>query len=363
MRKVKHTRSLVTTLISMRIAGGLVLTLLCVPLLVPGSSPGKDWLFVGVQFNKVMVIDCQRDEVVGEIRLRHRIPVDMIVSPDKKYLYVVTHQKQSLEVVDISERRVIDSIELSEGQRERRIFGLAAHPNGRTLYLHVKTTVRLLDELTIEPPRLVALDLTTKKRHTVTEVPEGISRLVISRDGQRLYALGREVLTIDTASEKIIDRRPLYTRLPDGSRLVDVFHIYGFEDQSGIYSVPYYAQAGDRPRFGLLLLDTVNKRLRFVDMGEPVLMFSTVIAPDRRYAYGVLHEVVKMDLVRRRIIKTTPHDRIHYTLNISSDGQKLYVAGAGPEVDVFDTQSLQLLTSIPLPGDVADAYLRLITLP
>lgn len=358
-----HMRSVATTLVSLRIAGGLVLALLCIPLLVPGSSPGEDWLFVGVQFDKVMVIDCQRDEVVDEIRLRHRIPVDMIVSPDKKYLYVVTHQKQSLEVIDIGKRRVMESIELSDGQRERRIFGLAAHPDGKRLYLHVKTTVRLLDEWTIEPPRIVVLDLTTKERRTLTEVPEGISRLVISRDGQRLYALGRDILTIDTVSEKVIDRRPLYTRLPDGSKLVDVFHIYGFEDQSGIYSVPYYAQAGDQPRFGLLLLDTVSKRLQFVNMGEPVLMFSTVVAPDHRYAYGVLHEVVKMDLVRQRIVKRTPHNRIHYTLNISSDGRKLYVAGAGPEVDVFDAQSLQLLTSIPLPGDVADAYLRLITLP
>jgi len=339
------------------------LGLVCLPLLMQAPSAEKDWLFVGVQLDKVAVIDCSRDVVETEIRLRHKVPMDMIASPDKSRLFVVTNQKESIEVIDIAERRVSDSIDLSQGGRQVKVFGLVAHPDGKTLYLHVKTAIKALDEYAVEPPQIVALDVSKKQVRKLTEVPEGISRLALSKDGEQLFGLGREVLTMDVASGKIVERMPLYTKLPDGSTLTDIFHIYGFEDQSGVYSVPYYAEAGYQAYFGLLTVDTVSKRIGLTRIGDLIPLFSTIIAPDRRYAYGVLHELVKIDLEQKRVVKTVSHDRIHYALNIGSNGQKLYLAGAGPEVDVFDAASLQLITSIPLSGDVADASMRLIVVP
>src|ERR1700687_5970495 len=81
--------------------------------------PSAQLMFVGTLDKKLLVIDEEKEEVIGEIALGG-IPRTTAVSPDRKKTYIFTTQ-MLLETVDVETRSVVSSFSLSDPRTRVRL--------------------------------------------------------------------------------------------------------------------------------------------------------------------------------------------------------------------------------------------------
>jgi len=81
------------------------------------------------------------------------------------------------------------------------------------------------------------------------------------------------------------------------------------------------------------------------DIGPLYNQFSAVVSPDRKYYYTVLNKVEKRDFATNTLLATADVDKSYYTIQVSSDGKKVYLGGAATSILVYDTGTMKLLRS------------------
>lgn len=333
----------------------LTVTVLAAP------AQNRELMVMGIHPHALVVLDTIKDEVVAEIPVHGRAPKEIECSRDGRYLYVTTEGRSQIEVVDFVNRKVDDVIRLAPPGYKFVIYGTALSRDGKVLYVHVKPVRLLADEYQAEAPQILAYDLTTHKSRKVAEVPEGVGALVALGDGKRLVGWGRDLYFVDIAQGKITERFPLETPVPDHGPL-DSLPLFVQYDQTGIFSVPYYTTnpLNGKNLMGLVNVDVESGKTDLVDLGPAVPLFSAVVSPDRKRAYAVMNQLVEVDLENRRVTNVLDLDRTKYVTNISRDGRKLYVSGAGPFMDIYDTQTLKQIKKIELSGDGSVTSLRVV---
>jgi hypothetical protein len=71
-----------------------------------------------------------------------------------------------------------------------------------------------------------------------------------------------------------------------------------------------------------------------------------------------MNQLVTVDLTTKKIVDIRDTERTKYAANISHDGRKLYLGGAGPFIHVYDTGTLKLIKTVQLPGDASVTQFR-----
>ncbi len=80
--------------------------------------------------------------------------------------------------------------------------------------------------------------------------------------------------------------------------------------------------------------------------------YSSILSPDKKFIYAVMDELIKVDMATGETVKAIPlKTGTNYTVALTSDGKKIYVGPAGPDISVYDTETLELLSVIPLMAD------------
>ncbi len=51
-------------------------------------------------------------------------------------------------------------------------------------------------------------------------------------------------------------------------------------------------------------------------------------------------------------------DKSYYTIQISSDGKKVYLGGGGDSILIYDTETMKLLKRLDTPGDAVLTHFR-----
>jgi DNA-binding beta-propeller fold protein YncE len=338
---------------------GVLALFAAAPMWAQAASP--ELMVMGIHPHALIVLDTSKDEVVAEIQLRGRAPKEIERSRDGRHLYVTTEGRSQIEVVDFVNRRVEDVIHVAPAGYKAVIYGTALSRDDKFLYVHMKPVRLLPDEYQAEPPQILAYDLSTRKSRKLTEVPEGVASLIALGDGKRLVGWGRDLYVIDIAQGRITESVPLQTPAPDHGPL-DSLPLFTQYEQSGIFSLPYYTtnpQTG-KILMGLVNIDVATGKTDLVELGPAVPLFSAVVSPDRKRAYAVMNQLVTVDLESRRVSNVLNLDRTKYVANISRDGRKLYVSGAAPFMDIYDTQSLKQIKKIELSGDGSVTSLRVV---
>jgi DNA-binding beta-propeller fold protein YncE len=181
------------------------------------------------------------------------------------------------------------------------------------------------------------------------EVPWGVAHLVAVRDGAQLYAFGQSLYTIDTTGPDLA----VVTTAPLAARGMNIlpFWDYAF-DNGGVASMNYYTDKF----MGLLLVDQKTGVIDDLPIaGDPAMAYSVVLSPDRKLAYAVMDDLTVIDLAKRSYVKSVPvAEGTNYGVNISSDGRKVYVAGGGSTVTVYDAKTLQPLKVLQMASDGMD---------
>jgi DNA-binding beta-propeller fold protein YncE len=327
---------------------------------VPASAQGV--MYAGVWPNDVLIMDEASGAIQSKISLKHGAAFSLTRSQDRKKFYAVTGLMETIEVVDLETKQSIDSVTFSQGNKKTRFTrSLAIHPDGVTLFAPIRTTVKEIDRYTIEKPQLAKINIRDKKIEKTLELPReygtgGLMR--VSPDGKFLYLFSRDILIIDVAEFRIVDKMLLDRPMYPGLGLFRFGSSFESHDEPNALTFVYNSTdlMTNRGMMGIARFNLSDRSLDFYETG-PNVGGSFAVAPDNKRAYIVrnqigMSEFFVFDLDGKRLVKRLEYEgRPRTSIKVSSDGRKVYLHNAGNTIDYFDAQTLQFQKRVDLPGD------------
>jgi DNA-binding beta-propeller fold protein YncE len=350
-------------------------------------------MYVGTLDKKLLIIDEDKESVVGEIPLGG-IPRTTALSFDKKKLYIVSTQ-MLLETVDLEAKKVISSFSLNDPRTKVRIqanapaileggggrySGIAVDPKDHYLYMTLKNTVKELDEYRIDPPQFVAIDLQEKKIAKAWPFPKDINQgfgfnatYKVSADGKRLYVFQENILVFDLDTFKQIDTIELaQPPFPGASPYRLAASDDPFEASDSVTSVfTSVDPIVHKGTMGLAHIDLTTRKVDYFPIGPLLPMQNFQLSPDRKMGYSVmptigtggnrLSEWWVWDIQNHKVIKKRELDSRPTGLRfaVSGDGKKLYFFG-NSTIEIFDAATLESKKIMYLNKDTTT---NLVTLP
>ncbi len=323
---------------------------------------GNGTLYMGGRPDRILIIDEGTEKITGEIKMKTGTPDDMVLSTDKKRFYVMNSMLESIEVVDIASRQVIDTFTLSEGNKKVRIRGFEADPQNRYMIILSKTATKMSDHWEIGAPVLQQYDLQSHKILRTIPWPDGEERefagMKFSPDGKLLYLFGEDIIAFETTDFKQVDKWELSKPIEDGFGRINLGAIDDEHEEPGFYTGIFTVQdeVQHRQIMGIARVNLVKKNVDFYALG-PATGMSFSLAPDRKMGYGLHQEIGRyefwsFDLVNRKLnnrVEFEGRPRMH--LKTSSNGKLLYIFTASAAIDIYDATTYKHLRAIDLAMD------------
>jgi len=327
------------------------------------QSGGNGTIYYGHYGRSILVLDERTMRITDTIPVTVGVPLIRGMSEDRRRFYVTEPFSEHFEVIDIASKRQLSRFTLSEGNKRVRIMSFSVEPQERFAIMVIKTTTKQTDRFVIGGPKLVKFDLATRQVTDTIPWPNGQesdgAQIIFSPDGRLMYYFAEEILIFETATFKQVDKWPYATSLDAG------MGNFGFGFQRDFYDAPGFFTGGFRftdpvNRRSMMGVAQVNLAERSVDwyVVGPSAPAGFTLSPDRTRAYGLRQEVGNwelwtFDLPNRRLVgKIAFNGRPRMRLNVSSNGQLLYVSGAGPTIDIHDAKTFRLIRSVDVGADV-----------
>jgi DNA-binding beta-propeller fold protein YncE len=327
----------------------------------------------------ILVFDESKGQIVDRIPLETGTPMSMRLAPDRKKIYVTTVDHNGIEVIDVSTRKVINHFVLNTATKQYRFRGGAVDPDGKLFYTVTKEIDKFPEHFEVGKARYTVIDLAQQKIVRTADMSredELSSRLAfeVSPDEKYLYQFGSKITILQTSDFKVVDTLDLAQ--PDFAGMENV-RLGGDLDligQPGVHtSIFTSADPIVHNRvFGLARLDLATRQVNYDPIGPaPPGMAGLQVTPDKKLAYTIvangMHgnkrcEFWAFDLTTDRLTqKVEVPCRTRFSFSMSSDGKKLYIYGAGFEIEVYDTATLKLQKTWDLHTDVT--YAGIVVLP
>jgi DNA-binding beta-propeller fold protein YncE len=338
-------------------------------LIATSGSPAlcKDILLQGMLHNKLNVLDGDKDEIVATIETRGKKVTNYTWDPknlDK--IYCITDWGQQIEQLDLAGKKVVRTFRLGGGGVRVRALDIELNPKDTNLLYALSLRQRWLsDEIVDMNPAVLVIDLTTEKVVREIEIPRGCTNIFFGYDGGEFYVTGRDVYVYDPMTGRQVNFLGLAHPTTTGVDPQISLNIWRLHDQSGMAMilVGSLATANNLPYQGYYTID-LRKRstegsMRLVtDIGPLYNQFSAVVSPDRKYYYITMNKVEKREFATNRLVASADVDKTYYTIQVSSDGKKVYLGGGGDSILVYDTETMKLLKKIDTPGDAVLTHFR-----
>lgn len=322
--------------------------------------------YIATYTNDVLVWDEASEQVVDRIELQNKIPLTLVLSDDRERLYALDPFFEKIEVVDLESRETVDQIELSQARTTVRINSFSVDPDEEWAILFVKKYTKERDRWNVEGPFMLKYDLAAK---TVTdtipypgeEMPDRAG-FRLSPDGDALYVFDEALIVLDTETFEEVDRWEISEPLEPGlGPMALPFSRSPYQEDNGVYTGLFRVTdpAQNRRMMGIATVDLNNKEVDFSTLG-PSESVSFVLAPDGRTAYGLQssvghYEFWKFDVAGNRVAARVPFEgRPRMGLMPSADGTRLFIFVAGNTIDVYDSQTFELLRTVELDEDMTD---------
>lgn len=332
-------------------------------------------IFLPAYPDHILVIDEASQQIVDKIPSEIGIPTAIRRSYDRKKIYVTSNDKNGVEVIDIASHKVLEHFELNHGNQEFRINGVAPDPQDKVLYTVVREVVKQADRFEIGKFKYAVIDLAQQKIVRTADIPPdeqegnnpypGSNPFQISPDGKYLYQFRDKITILDTSNFHTVDRIDLAKPdLPDMAN-IGIGAPFGTLDEQGAFVSLFNAEDNvvHRRFFGIARFDLNSREFNFTEIGPaPAGMMGIQVSPDRKTGYSVVSngehgnrrcEFWSFDLATNQRTMTTEFAcRPRFSFGISSDGKRLYLYGAGFEIEVWNAATLKLEHTIDLHNDV-----------
>jgi DNA-binding beta-propeller fold protein YncE len=338
--------------------------------LLPVTAQGL--LFVGTWPKQVQVIDETKQQVIDKIELQTGTPRSLLLSDDRKTLYVTTTDHNGIEVVDVASRKVTNSFVLDEGEKRVRFNAWAPDPTGKLIYAVIRIAEKKIDRFEIEKQKFAVIDLAQKKIVRTGDIPPdeesrgGFGSMKISPDGKYMYLFRGNILIFDTTDFKLTDtidlQKPQFPGMAQvgmGGGALDSIQEPGMLVSLFNSSDPVVR----RNIFGIARFDLTKRTFDFTPIGPATGgMMGLFVTPDRKTGYTVAFngqggnrrsEFWVFDLKTNQLTRKQEFDgRARFSFGISSTGKDLYIYAAGYTVEVIDSNTLKLRNTIDLNADI-----------
>ncbi|MCU1329336.1 MAG: hypothetical protein JWN34_4706 [Bryobacterales bacterium] len=337
------------------------------------ASLAAGTLFSGSYPDLILIIDEAQGKVIDTIKLETGLPTSVRLSQDKKTLLVSTNDHAGLEIIDIATRKVINHFVLNDATHRYRMQGGAPDPEGKLVYTTTTQMTKQIDRYEIGKPKYTIIDLAQQKIVKTVDQPTepatgaaaggeggaggGGGRgggFEVSPDGKFLYQFGATVKVLKADDFSEVETIPLSQ--PEAPAM-EALGLGGLQEA--------LAEPGQRVSlftfadpivhnrvFGLATFDLNKRKFDFKPIGpSPMAMTYLRVAPDKKEAYTVIVngtqgnrrcEFWAIDLPTSKLARTAEVAcRSRFSFGLSANGKKLYLYGAGYEIEVFDAQTLQ----------------------
>jgi DNA-binding beta-propeller fold protein YncE len=336
-------------------------------------------LYIGTWPHTVNVVDESRQRVIDKIELSTGLPDDLVLSDDRKTLYVETLEKSGIEVIDLATRKVTNSFTLNDGQKQIRLSSWAPDPQGKLIYALYRTVEKKTDRFDVDRnTKFGVIDLAQKKIVRTGDVPKDEEQvgfgfgggMRFSPDGKYLYVFRNSVFIFDTADFKVIDKIELSKPQFPGMANVGIGRTLDSIQEPGMLISVFNSQDPivHRSIFGIARFDLTRRAFEFSPVGPSAgPMTGLQVTPDRKKGYTVAFngqggnrrcEFWEFDLTSNKLVRKQEFDgRARFTFGISSTGKELYIYGAGYTIEVYDAAAMQLRNTIDLNADISSGMI------
>jgi hypothetical protein len=361
------------------------LTILAAFCAAPARFATAGTLYLPAYPAAVLVFDESQEKIVDRIPLSTGTPMTIRLSPDHKRIYVTTIDHNGIEVMDVASRKVTNHFELNTPTKQYRLFNGTADPDGKFFCAVTKEITREPEHFEVAKPKYTVVDLVQQKIVRTIDIPKeeeaqnesdyGAGWLEISPDGKYLYQFGEKITVLSAPDFKVLDHMDLARPDAPGMENVhfggdlDLINTPGEHTGMFVSSDPIVQNLV----FGLARMDLTTRHIDFNPIGPaPAGMAGIEVTPDKKWAYTVaqtgIHgtkrcEFWSFDLAHgdRIAQRAELPCRTRFTLGISNDGKKLYIYGAGFDIEVYDAATLQYEKTWDLNNDVT--YAGIVVLP
>ena len=330
-----------------------------------GEADAKDYLLTGVKPDKLVLVDpaARKVERVYDIPEAGPGPVTIAPSPDGKVAYVLANRWESISGIDLESGEEVFRADLSGGdERVKAIFGMDVSPDGSRLAVFESPVHLGLGEYEVKPTRISFYDTSAgkgAKRLRSIPAPRQITILMYSKDGTKLYGMGRALYVIDPANGNVITEHKTQAWERENFYPPDVLDVWSQWEQADIFSTPYYTARSDMDLAdpaaywtGVLTLDLESGEFKIKEVeNTDIFYFSSVVSPTNpNLVYGVYNNLAKLDVGQGKSLGRADLDHSYYDINISSDGKEVYIGGTMSDIAVYDADTLEKLGQIDMPG-------------
>ncbi len=344
-------------------------------LAVAGPAARAGLLYLGAYPNSVIVFDEAKGQIVDRIPLTTGLPSSLRLSQDRKTIYVVTNDHSGIEVIDIATRKVTNHFVLDTPTKRYRMGGGAPDPEGKQLYTVSTEIDKLADRYDYGRPKYTVIDLVEQKIARTADIPRDSGNggffgggLEVSPDGKYLYQFRDSVIILNAADFKEVERIQLSKPELPGQEVVGFGGLLDSISEPG-QRVSLFNTTDPVVHnrvFGIGRFDMTTRKFDFTPIGPaPAAMAGFHVAPDKKSAYTITSngthgnrrcEFWAFDLTTNRISKTAEVPcRSRFSFGMSTNGKKLYIYGAGFEIEVYDAATLKYERTWDLNNDVTGA--------
>jgi hypothetical protein len=340
---------------------------------VQAAGATEQLAYFGMWPHHVGVFDAVQEKIVATIDVKTDVPRGLLLSPDKKTLYISTMKDNSIVTIDLATRSVTSSFNLNSANQSVRLMGLTPDPAGKFLYGLATAISKQIDHYNIGAPEFIVIDLAARKitRRAPCpkdEEPLGFRNAMrISPDGKLLYLFRENISVFETSSFHLVKKVELAKPQAPGIENVS----FGLLDDPNALpgKVTSVFSSSDpyvhRPVFGIGIIDLSNLSFDFSPVAPQAAaqdILPLFLSPDRKVGYTVAiegdpgnrhSEFWAFDMQSRRLIRKREFDgRTRFYFGVSADGAKLFIYGAGYQVEVYDAQTFELRSNVEVPGDI-----------
>jgi quinohemoprotein amine dehydrogenase beta subunit len=337
-----------------------------------GAAAAKDYILTACRPNLLVVIDAQERKVAHAHPLpngaNNHGPFTIVPSPDGKVAYVLHNRWETVSGIELDTGKEVFRAELTHGSVRGKTFsGISVSPDGKELAVYTIRNEILPGEYRALEPHIAIYDTAAgvdAEPRRKLPAPRRVANLMWAPDGRTLYAQSWEMLKLDPQTGAVKGTHPIRNWQRRNYGEPDVLSFGPQTEQTNVFAVPYYAprtdKAPDSPeavKVGLWTLDLATDKVRFREFENvSVPMLHSVVNPAQRdEVFTVFNHLTRSNL-RTGKFERVDLDHTSYTVNISSDGREVYVAGAGTDVTVYDSRTLKKLATIDMPGKADQAF-------
>ena len=363
--------------------GGTNLNKLLLTIAAAAMAAHAGTLFLPAYPHALLVFDEGKGQVVDRIELETGTPLAMRLAANRRTIYVTTIDHSGIEVVDVASHKVTNHFVLNTATKQFRMRSGAPDPQGKLFYTVTKEIDKFPDHYEVAKAKFTVIDLEQHKIVKTAEIPHedesqneaGFGRftLEVSPDGKYLYQFGAKISIWRTDDLTLVDHLDLAQTDFEGMERVRLGSDLDLIGQPGRHVSVFNSSDPivHRKIFGIGRFDLTTRQVDFDPIGPaPGGMSGLQVTPDKKFAYAIVSngrfgnkrcEFWAFDLTSDQIRQTAEVPcRSRFSFGMASDGTKLYIYGAGFEIEVYDAATLKYERTYDLKNDITYAGIAVV---